>query len=108
REVTRLHLAVSVEPLGGEGDGGSGGVATVHDVTANRYVLWQADLLGELIDDANVGLVRDEGLDVIWSDAGSRDRLERHWSHLEGSPLVDAGPFLEERGERLGGVCLLV
>src|SRR5690606_29256994 len=73
-KVARADLSVAEQALGRERDGGGGRVAGVGDVTAHGHVLGQTDLLDHLIDDAHVGLVGDECLDVGRREAGGLDR----------------------------------
>ena len=53
----------------GERDGCGGGVAGRRDVAADQHVFGQLELLGELVDDAHVRLVRDERGEVVGRDA---------------------------------------
>src|SRR5450631_2789658 len=56
--------------LGGQRDRGCRGVAGLGDVAGDGDVLGQLELLDEGIDDAHVGLVGDEHIEVVGLDAG--------------------------------------
>ena len=60
-------------------------------------VLGQLQLLGELVDDAHVGLVRDEGGEVVGGDAGGLEGLLGDLGHLPDRPAEDRLALLAHR-----------
>src|SRR5690625_890798 len=103
---TGLVRALALQPLGGERDGGRGGVAGLGDVARDDHRLRQPDPLGQHVDDAHVGLVREEHLDVLRLHPGGLDRGGGRLGHLEARPLEDGGPLLAQRGPRRVGAVL--
>src|SRR3954454_12411480 len=92
REVAGLGLA-GLEQLGErQRDRRGRGVAGLHDVAGDHRALGQTELLGHRLDDAQVGLVRGEDVDVLRSDAGGLHRLDEGLGQLRRRPAVDGLP----------------
>src|SRR3954462_8702157 len=72
-----------------ERHGGGGGVARLHDVAGDHGLLAEAEPLGHRLDDAQVGLVRGEHVDVVRRDAGLLHRLDEGLGELRRRPPVD-------------------
>src|SRR3954462_10481113 len=85
------------QPVGRQRDRGGRGVARGHDVAADLHGIRQSDLLGELVDDAHVGLVRDEGGQVGGGDPGGLERLLGDLGHLPDGPAEDGLTVLAHR-----------
>ena len=85
----------------GERDAGGRGVAGLDDIPGDHGVD-RADLRGERLDDAQVGLVQDHGGEVLGGEAGPLAGLAGDRRQLGGGPAVDALALLgEPRGRAL-------
>src|SRR5215207_1341411 len=89
RGVAALDLAGLEHPLHGEGDGGGRRVAGLADVAGHRHVRRQLQRLDHRVGDAHVGLVGDEGTQVLGADASRVERLLGHRGHLPHRPAED-------------------
>src|SRR5690625_1305988 len=100
--VAALGGALLDEPVGGQRDRGRRGVAGLADVAGDDHVVPEAELLGELVDDAHVRLVGGEDVDVL----DGQPWLDEHLADLLGGvphgPAEDGAAVLLEGGP-LGG-----
>src|SRR4051812_8017401 len=88
-EVAGLGLARLQQRGQRQRDRRGRGVARLHDVAGDHGALGQAELLGHRLDDAQVGLVRGEDVDVLRPDAGLLHRLDQGLGELRRRPPVD-------------------
>src|SRR3954452_1209401 len=89
REVAGLRLARLQQRGERERDRGGRGVARLHDVARDHRVLGEAEPLGHRLDDAQVGLVRGEDVDVGGADTGHLHGFLEGGGELRGRPAVD-------------------
>src|SRR6188472_646885 len=88
-EAAARDLVLAQHPLGGQRDGGRGGVGRLGDVARDRDVRRELQLLDHRVDDPHVRLVRDEGVEVVDGDAGLVDRLLGDRRHAPDRPPED-------------------
>ena len=87
--VAGLRVALGHHPVQGERDRGGRGVALLGDVTRDLHRRGQLHGPGHRVDDAHVGLVRDEAVEVVDADPGPVERLLADLGHRERRPAED-------------------
>src|SRR5919107_1447414 len=88
REVAAPGLAGLHQRGERQRDRGGRGVAGLHDVAGDDGLLAEAQPLGHRLDDAQVGLVRGEHVDVLGADAGGLHGLDQRVGEPGGGPAV--------------------
>src|SRR5688572_18771163 len=100
-EASRELRMLLEQPVRGEGDRGRRGVAGGLDVARDRDGFGQLQLLGELVDDAHVGLMGDERRQIGGGDARGIQCLLGDLRHVPDRPAEDRLALLTE-GRPLG------
>ena len=88
-DVAALGLTLGDHPVEGERDRGGRGVALLGDVAGDLDPLGQLHRARHRVDDAHVGLVGHEHVEVVDRDAGAVERLLGGLGHREGRPAED-------------------
>src|SRR6478735_6613592 len=94
------------QAVGGQGEGRRRRISGVGDVAGDLDGFGQLQLLGHLVDDAHVGLVRDERGQILGPDAGGIQGLLGHLGHLPHGPAEHSLAVLTQgRPEGCVGHC---
>ena len=89
--VAALEALGAVGLVEGDGDGGSGGVAILVEVDEDTLV-GDREAVGDGVDDAQVGLVGQDELDVVGGEAGALDDGVGRDCRKSAGTSSDAGP----------------
>ena len=81
----------------GQGDGRGRCVAGVRNVPGHRDGFRELELFDHFVDDPHVGLVRNEGHQVLCLDAGGVQGLLRYLSHFPDGPAEHGLAVLAQR-----------
>src|SRR6478672_11375809 len=87
--VAAARLTLGHHPVQGQRDRGRRGVALVGDVAGDADPRGQLHGAGHGVDDAHVGLVGDEHVQLVDPDPGAVERLLADLRHREGRPAED-------------------